>query len=220
MVAHEVMSCAERWMLFAPLLEMQMRSDMASTEPNAQHDPQLAWSRISLTVGQLAARGSVRPSKLVGSATDSSCFTSSFGLSRFWRVPWIFLASSSVAPSKLALRPAVHVDDGSLLMAAIRASSSTRPVASLSWIWPWVAQSRTLGCAGEKAKVAETVASMVAIARRGRNVALGGFLEVMSSRRLAQVDANAAFLRDSEGSSAGEGEGATRGSRKKILPNI
>ncbi len=46
-----------------------MRSVIASTEPNAQQEPQFAWSRTSLSDGQLAPRGAVRQSNESGSAT-------------------------------------------------------------------------------------------------------------------------------------------------------
>lgn len=72
---HDTKSSAEMWTLSVPLLWMHVcwtdskwicvnflrnfsqrgqltRSDMASTAPNAQHEPQLPWSRISRMVGQ------------------------------------------------------------------------------------------------------------------------------------------------------------------------
>ena len=94
--SQEATSCAERCTFFAPLLARQMRSVIASTEPKAQHEPQLDWSRTSARLGHLrrrggssrvrtrrwrrgragkvgvwhfAARGSVRQSKLIGSST-------------------------------------------------------------------------------------------------------------------------------------------------------
>lgn len=43
-----VIQAIRHWSLFVQLT----RSDMASTAPNAQHEPQLPWSRISRMVGQ------------------------------------------------------------------------------------------------------------------------------------------------------------------------
>merc|ERR1712159_454217 len=97
-------------MLEVPLDAMQIRSLMASTEPNAQQEPQLAWSRISLTVGHFAARGSVRQSNSVG---RSAIFSNDLGGrysagSVICRVPITALACLRVIPSKNRFDPAVQ----------------------------------------------------------------------------------------------------------------
>ena len=63
-------SCAEIGRFMSPSVAMHMRSEAASAPPNAQQQPQLLWSRISLMsvaqLGQFSAASNVSGMSLEG----------------------------------------------------------------------------------------------------------------------------------------------------------